>query len=263
MGTRYPQSSPARGERASMRDESARRGGAEDSEPPLAGGQWSGDGAARPPGAGRRGNRGEGAGMGARRRSRDDAASPAGRQHRFATADAEDEGYGGYTNRDIGGEAYPQHRELPPGHWGADQQDERSSAAAAPAYADSRPAEWMPPAAGGAAREGQEPGGDRCSDERIRDAICEQLMRMEQLDVSDVRVAVSEARVTLEGTVPERGMKHAIEDAADDCRGVKDVDNRIRVTPRAGAGVAGGQGAGTAVDGRQAVVEVARGQRKG
>jgi osmotically-inducible protein OsmY len=44
--------------------------------------------------------------------------------------------------------------------------------------------------------------------------------------------------VSLEGTVPYRYMKHAVEDAADECWGVKDVDNRIRVAPRSGPIVA-------------------------
>jgi len=33
----------------------------------------------------------------------------------------------------------------------------------------------------------------------------------------------------LDGTVPERRMKHAIEDLVDACPGVQDIDNRIRV----------------------------------
>jgi hypothetical protein len=49
------------------------------------------------------------------------------------------------------------------------------------------------------------------------------------IDSSDVTVEVADAVVTLQGTVPERYMKHAIEDLADTCLGVKDVDNRVRV----------------------------------
>lgn len=37
------------------------------------------------------------------------------------------------------------------------------------------------------------------------------------------------ARVVLEGTVPSRHMKHAIEDLVDACPGVQDIDNRVRV----------------------------------
>lgn len=78
-------------------------------------------------------------------------------------------------------------------------------------------------------RERKGPKGYARSDERIREFICERLAQQHRLDVSDVSVSVSDGCVTLEGTVPDRGMKHAIEDAADGCWGVKDVENRIRV----------------------------------
>ncbi|HZX32881.1 MAG TPA: BON domain-containing protein [Rhodocyclaceae bacterium] len=67
------------------------------------------------------------------------------------------------------------------------------------------------------------------SDERIRELICENLAHHPGLDASEVSVQVSQGRVSLEGTVPMRRMKHEIEDVADACWGVKDVENRIRV----------------------------------
>jgi osmotically-inducible protein OsmY len=67
------------------------------------------------------------------------------------------------------------------------------------------------------------------SDERLREAIAERLLEALHIDSSDVTVEVSGAKVVLEGTVPERRMKHAIEDLADACPGVQDIDNRIRV----------------------------------
>jgi osmotically-inducible protein OsmY len=42
--------------------------------------------------------------------------------------------------------------------------------------------------------------------------------------------------VVLEGTVPDRYMKHAIEDLADAAPGVQDDDNRIRVASRSWSG---------------------------
>jgi hypothetical protein len=72
------------------------------------------------------------------------------------------------------------------------------------------------------------PKGYTRSDVRIREDICEHLGRS-GLDVSDVSVEVSGGKVTLEGTVKDRYAKHAIEDCADDCMGVQEVDNRIRV----------------------------------
>ncbi|HTW38309.1 MAG TPA: BON domain-containing protein [Steroidobacteraceae bacterium] len=93
---------------------------------------------------------------------------------------------------------------------------------------------------GGAHARRRGPKGYRCSDERIREEICERLSRPfdrfdageladERLDVSDVTVSVDGGKVTLEGTVPERRMKHYIEDLVDACPGVQDIDNRIRV----------------------------------
>lgn len=78
-------------------------------------------------------------------------------------------------------------------------------------------------------RDRKGPKGYVRSDERIREFICEHLTRSAHLDVSDVSVSVADGHVTLEGTVPERRMKHMIEDVADGCWGVHDVDNRIRV----------------------------------
>ncbi|HJV24637.1 MAG TPA: BON domain-containing protein [Aromatoleum sp.] len=79
------------------------------------------------------------------------------------------------------------------------------------------------------ARDRQGPRGYTRSDERIHEFICERLAQLHHLDVSDVSVTVSNGIVTLEGTVPDRGMKHRIEDTADSCWGVQNVENRIRV----------------------------------
>jgi hypothetical protein len=54
-------------------------------------------------------------------------------------------------------------------------------------------------------------------------------MQSAHLDASEVSIEVKDGKVTLEGTVPERRMKHAIEDMADACPGVSDVENRLRV----------------------------------
>ena len=77
------------------------------------------------------------------------------------------------------------------------------------------------------------PKGYQRSDERIREDICDRLMRAaNHIDSSEVTVEVTGAKVVLEGTVPARRMKHAIEDLADSCLGVQDIENRIRVQPR-------------------------------
>ena len=53
-------------------------------------------------------------------------------------------------------------------------------------------------------------------------------MEAHHFDSSDVTVEVNAAKVVLEGAVPERRMQHQIEDLADACPGVQDVDNRVR-----------------------------------
>jgi hypothetical protein len=73
------------------------------------------------------------------------------------------------------------------------------------------------------------PKGYTRSDDRIREDICERLMLADSIDSSEVSLTVKDGRVSLEGSVPTRSMKHSIEDVADHTAGVTDVDNRIRV----------------------------------
>ena len=75
----------------------------------------------------------------------------------------------------------------------------------------------------------QGPKGYQRSDERLKEDISERLMESHYIDCSDVSVDVRGAKVVLEGTVPSRHMKHAIEDLVDACPGVQDIDNRVRV----------------------------------
>jgi hypothetical protein len=73
------------------------------------------------------------------------------------------------------------------------------------------------------------PKGYQRSDERIREDISDRLMQSVYIDSSEVTVSVANGVVTLDGTVPERRMKHAIEDLAESAAGVENIDNRIRV----------------------------------
>lgn len=82
------------------------------------------------------------------------------------------------------------------------------------------------------------------TDERIHEDVCEQLSRS-GLDVSEVSVNVSGGHVTLEGTVPARHIKHAIENCVDDCSGVQDIDNRIRVQRESSMGGSASRGGQT------------------
>jgi hypothetical protein len=76
---------------------------------------------------------------------------------------------------------------------------------------------------------GKAPKGYRRSDERIREELCETIMRRPDVDASEVDVLVKDGEVTLTGTVHERRMKRRIEDIAEDILGVADVHNQIKV----------------------------------
>lgn len=80
----------------------------------------------------------------------------------------------------------------------------------------------------------QGPKGYQRSDERLREDISERLMQSYDIDSSEVTVTVVSGKVTLDGTVPDRYMKHYIEDVVDACPGVQDIDNRIRVDASSG-----------------------------
>lgn len=91
---------------------------------------------------------------------------------------------------------------------------------------------------------GKGPKGYKRSDERIREDIHERLFQDDYIDSREVSVEVSNGVVTLTGTVPERRMKHAIEDLVEHVYGVQDIDNRIRVqrASEMGQPAAGAQG---------------------
>jgi len=66
------------------------------------------------------------------------------------------------------------------------------------------------------------------SDERLRELVNEQLTEAD-LDASDIEVKVNDGAVTLEGSVGARWMKHLAEDIVDECGGVADIHNHLRV----------------------------------
>lgn len=77
-------------------------------------------------------------------------------------------------------------------------------------------------------RGGKGPKSYRRSDERIREDVNDQLSEG-YLDATNIEVAVAEGIVTLTGTVNSRSDKRRAEDIADEVRGVKNVENRLRV----------------------------------
>jgi hypothetical protein len=67
------------------------------------------------------------------------------------------------------------------------------------------------------------------SDDRIQEILHERLTGADTIDASAVIVAVTDGKVTLNGWVPERWMKHETEELAHAVHGVSDVENRIQV----------------------------------
>jgi osmotically-inducible protein OsmY len=119
----------------------------------------------------------------------------------------------------------------------------------APAMIDGTPQGGAQPAMANDASQGDAAGATRgehldsasdpspdntLTDAEILAAVTERLKHTESLDISEVRIAVVSANVTLEGFVPHRFMKHAIEDVVDLCAGVHEIDNRIHVRHRPG-----------------------------
>lgn len=84
------------------------------------------------------------------------------------------------------------------------------------------------PGRGGGWR-GVGPKGYRRADARITEDLCEQLMHDDAIDARELTVRVEDGVVTLEGTVDQRWVKYRVEDLAEQCAGVRDVDNRVRV----------------------------------
>jgi hypothetical protein len=78
-------------------------------------------------------------------------------------------------------------------------------------------------------RFGAAPRGYQRSDERIREDICDALMRRSELDASDVEIKVSQGEVTLEGNVSDRNEKFLLEQISESIPGVKDVTNSVKV----------------------------------
>ncbi|HEX8039742.1 MAG TPA: BON domain-containing protein [Chryseosolibacter sp.] len=68
------------------------------------------------------------------------------------------------------------------------------------------------------------------SDERIREDINDRLSDDPFIDATDIEVAVSNGDVTLTGAVDDRSAKRRAEDLAESVSGVKNVENRLRVS---------------------------------
>lgn len=76
---------------------------------------------------------------------------------------------------------------------------------------------------------GRGPRGYKRSDERIKEDVNDRLTDDPYLDASDIEVEISNAEVTLSGTVKARLDKRRAEDLAESVSGVSHVQNNIRV----------------------------------
>ena len=79
---------------------------------------------------------------------------------------------------------------------------------------------------------GRGPRGWTRSDERILEEINERLTIDPDVDATEIVVRVDAGEVTLEGEVEDRYSRRRAEDVAWDAPGVRDVHNRLRVSPR-------------------------------
>ena len=76
---------------------------------------------------------------------------------------------------------------------------------------------------------GKGPKDYRRSDERIREDICDSLTDDRFLDASNVEIEVRNGEVILSGSVGDRRAKRRAEDLAESIRGVKHLENRLKV----------------------------------
>jgi hypothetical protein len=77
---------------------------------------------------------------------------------------------------------------------------------------------------------GKGPRGYSRSDERIKEDINDRLSDNPFIDATEIEVTVASGEVTLTGSVTDRSDKRMAEDLAEAVSGVKNVENRIRVT---------------------------------
>lgn len=88
---------------------------------------------------------------------------------------------------------------------------------------------------------GRGPKDYQRSDERIREQISDRMSDDDDLDASEISVQVQKGEVTLTGTVQSREQKRRAEDLAEQCSGVSDVVNNIRVSRERSGSTAGSQ----------------------
>ena len=96
-----------------------------------------------------------------------------------------------------------------------------------------RPADSRHTEALAASHRGKGPRNYNRSDDRINEIVCDRLCDNPELDASAIEVAVKDSDVTLSGEVESKYSKRLAEQLAEQVGGVSNVENRIRVIPRA------------------------------
>lgn len=81
----------------------------------------------------------------------------------------------------------------------------------------------------GGGHRGRGPRGATRPDTAIADEVYYRLTEDEHIDASEILIGVEGGVVTLTGEVPERRMKHLAEDLVANVRGVREINNVIRV----------------------------------
>ncbi|HYD19932.1 MAG TPA: BON domain-containing protein [Flavipsychrobacter sp.] len=77
---------------------------------------------------------------------------------------------------------------------------------------------------------GKGPKGYQRSDERILDDVNDRLTDDDSVDAGNIEVSVNGAEVVLAGTVSSKNEKRRAEDIAESVSGVRNVENRLRVS---------------------------------
>ncbi len=88
---------------------------------------------------------------------------------------------------------------------------------------------------------GIRPRGYQRTDERIHGDVCDRLMEDPHVDASTIEVQVQGGEVTLMGTIRSRIVKRYVEDLVETVRGVRHVQNKLRVDPRTRVTMGAGQ----------------------
>jgi osmotically-inducible protein OsmY len=76
---------------------------------------------------------------------------------------------------------------------------------------------------------GKGPKGYQRSSSRIEEEVCEALTYDSEIDATNIHVSVEKSEVTLTGAVKDRYSKRRAEELAESIRGVRDVQNQLKV----------------------------------